>query len=117
MATVSSTPDRRENGANGWPMMTVMTGDDSATPATGDTVSGTGWEIRFLDLDVVDLIAEVDAICARLSNLTGVRPGRQPTAAPCSGRRGAAGRAMYESPRGAHPSTVRAVQRSPPPRN
>jgi hypothetical protein len=63
MVTVSSTPDRRVNGENGWPMMTVMTRDDSVAT------------------------------------------------------RGLAGRAMYESPRGAHASTVRAVQRSPPPRN
>jgi hypothetical protein len=54
--------------------MTVMTRDDSvATPATGDTVSGTGWEIRFLDLDVVDVIAEVDAILCEA-----VKPHRRP---------------------------------------
>jgi hypothetical protein len=77
-------------------MMTVMTRDDSvATPATGDTVSGTGWEIRLLDLDVVDVIAEVDAILCEA-----VKPHRRPPGPSANGC------AVLGPPWGpAHPST------------
>jgi hypothetical protein len=85
-------------------MMTLMTRDDSvATPATDENVSGIGWELRFLDPDVVDLIAEMDAILCEAIRHHGRHSLRWPPDARCWGLSGLAGRTVDESARGAHP--------------
>jgi|GEM_PF-4175145 hypothetical protein len=101
-------------GGNGRAM--TARGDLAAMPATGDTVSGIEWEIRFLDPDVTALIAEVDAILS--AALTAHR--RPPAPPPVTGRallrsrsaRRSCGVLIRPWQRPAH--TVRAVQRSPP---
>jgi hypothetical protein len=100
-------------------MMTLMTRDDSvATPATDENVSGIGWELRFLDPDVVDLIAEMDAILCEAVRHHG-RP-LAPLATGCAllgpqwAGRSHGGRVR---PRRAPVRPVRAVQRSPPARS
>jgi hypothetical protein len=112
----SSTPDWVVNPGNG---RSMMTRDDlMAMPTTEDTISGIEWEIRFLDPDVMALIAEVDAIlCA-----TPAAHRRPPAPPPVTGRallRSRSARRSYGAlirPRRGPAHPVHAVQRSPPTR-